>query len=147
MHGHKVMCLFYPRLHLATKYVCKSQKDSLKETMTTTNPKPGVTPENKPLLPISDLLYVDNDVSKTVSSISNKMDRAVTDGLQKVKETEHERVKKVIMEEIDQLAQKQDKTNEEIKRRVAELQSLRESNLVVAGAVSGLRKILNEVSG
>lgn len=107
----------------------------------TQKPTPGSS--KTPLLPITDLLG--QDISSTASSISSNLDRAVTDGLQKAKSTENERVTTIINEEITQLAQKQENNNEEIRKRVADLQSLREKNLVVAGAVSGLRKILESI--
>lgn len=96
-----------------------------------------------PLLPISDLLS--EDVSSTASTISNKVDLAVTDGLQKMKETENEKVVSIIKKEMSHLVQLQEKNNEDIKKKAAELQGIRENNLVVSGAVSGLKKVLKEI--
>lgn len=107
-------------------------------------PKSTSVSKKTPLLPIADLLS--QDISNTASSISSNLDKAVTSGLQKAKTTENERVSTIINNEITQLNQKQDKINDEIKKKVAELQSLREKNLVVAGAVSGLRSILDNIN-
>ena len=97
-----------------------------------------------PLLPITDLLT--SDVSTSVSEITKKVDFAVTSELKKVQDTEHEKIQKVLKDEITRLTETQTKNNDEIKKRVTELQSIRENNLVVAGAVSGLKKVLGDLS-
>lgn len=97
-----------------------------------------------PLLPITDLLT--SGVSTSVSEITKKVDSAVTSELKKVQDTEHEKIQKVLKDEITRLTETQTKNNDEIKKRVTELQSIRENNLVVAGAVSGLKKVLGDLS-
>lgn len=47
----------------------------------------------------------------------------------------------IIDNELESLAKIQDSNNEEIKKRLAEIQRLRENNLLVVGAVGGLKKI------
>ena len=108
--------------------------------MSSSESKSSVT---TPLLPISDLLS--EDVSSTASTISNKVDLAVSDGLKKMKDKENEKVSSIIRKEIAHLVQLQEKNNNDIKTKAAELQGIRENNLVVSGAVSGLKKVLKEI--
>lgn len=100
--------------------------------------------KESPLLPITDLMS--NDVSKTVSFVSERVDRAVSEGMTKVKGEESERILNILTDEISKLSTTQEKNNEEIKKRVADVQSLRENNLVIAGAVSGLKKMVQEIN-
>lgn len=93
-----------------------------------------------PLLPISDLLT--DDVSGTASSISDKVDRVVMDGMKKIKVDEGSRIVDIINKEIETLTKSQEKNNEEHNKRVKEIQTIREHNLVISGAVSGLKKVL-----
>ena len=51
----------------------------------------------------------------------------------------------VIDREIANLDAIQSKNNEEIKKRLTEIQSLRENNLVVVGALGGLKKIREQL--
>jgi hypothetical protein len=97
----------------------------------------------KPLLPIADLLSPD---ISTASSISDKVDCAVKEGLKKVKAGENDRVTRILEDEIAELLLAQEKNNDEIRKRALDLQTLKEKNLVVAGAVSGLRKVLKNVA-
>lgn len=140
------MCLCCPRLYLSAKYVYGSQVDT-RGTISTiimeTSKNSSHETTSTPLLPISDL--ISSDISNTASDISTKVDLAVADGLQKAKGKENDRVTSIIRGELEQLTQTQAKNNEEIKKKASELQSLRENNLVVAGAVSGLRKVLDGV--
>ncbi len=101
-------------------------------------------PKDSPLLPITDLLS--SDVTKTASFVSDKVDLLVSDGMNKVKTEESSRILKIITDEIGKLSTTQDKNNEEIKKRMSDLQALRENNLVIAGAVSGLKKMAQEIN-
>ncbi|CAM9204977.1 unnamed protein product [Pylaiella littoralis] len=51
----------------------------------------------------------------------------------------------LIESEISHLTGVQATNNDEIKKRLTEIQALRESNLVVAGALGGLRKIKDKL--
>lgn len=96
-----------------------------------------------PLLPISDLLS--DGIPRTTSSISEKMDQVVTDGMKKVKGEEGARIVDIINGEIATLTKSHDRNNEEYNKRVKEIQAIREQNLVISGAVSGLKKILASI--
>ena len=96
-----------------------------------------------PLLPISDLLS--DEMSPTTSSISEKVDRVVSDGMKKIKGDEGSRIVDIINAEIETLTKSQDKNNEEHNKRVKEIQTIREHNLVISGAVSGLKKVLESI--
>lgn len=93
-----------------------------------------------PLLPITDLLS--DEVSPTASSISEKVNRVVSDGMKKIRGDEGSRVVDIINAEIETLTKSQEKNNEEHNKRVKEIQTIREHNLVISGAVSGLKKVL-----
>ncbi|CAM9555172.1 unnamed protein product [Ectocarpus sp. 8 AP-2014] len=54
-------------------------------------------------------------------------------------------VLEIIESELGSLAKIQTSNNEEIKKRLTEIQSYRESNLVVVGAISGLKKIREKI--
>ncbi|CAN0247540.1 unnamed protein product [Ectocarpus sp. 6 AP-2014] len=54
-------------------------------------------------------------------------------------------VLEIIESELGSLAKVQTSNNEEIKKRLTEIQSFRESNLVVVGAISGLKKIREKI--
>ena len=96
-----------------------------------------------PLLPIADLLS--DEISTTASSISEKVDRVVTEGMEKIKGGEGARIVDIINGEIVRLTKSQEKNNEEHNKRVKEIQTIREQNLVISGAVSGLKKILTSI--
>lgn len=64
--------------------------------------------------------------SADVSQLRKPSDRAVFDSIDS---------------EINSLVTIQASNNDEIKKRMTEIQSLRESNLVVVGAIRGLKKI------
>lgn len=96
-----------------------------------------------PLLPITDLLS--DEMPRTASSISEEVDRVVTDGLKKVKGDEGARIVDIITGEIETLIKSQERNNEEHNKRIKEMQVIREKNLVISGAVSGLKKILASI--
>ena len=97
-----------------------------------------------PLLPVSDLLS--DDMSGASSSISERVDRVVSDGMKKIRGDEGSRIVDIINEEIATLTKSHDKNNEEHNKRVKEIQSIREQNLVISGAVTGLKKVLVSIA-
>ncbi|CAN0370567.1 unnamed protein product [Ectocarpus sp. 12 AP-2014] len=54
-------------------------------------------------------------------------------------------VLEIIEGELDSLSKIQTSNKEEIKKRLTEIQSLRENNLVVVGAIGGLKKIREKI--
>lgn len=54
-------------------------------------------------------------------------------------------VLEIIQSELDSLTKIQTSNNEEIKKRLTEIQGFRENNLVVVGAIGGLKKIREKI--
>ena len=54
-------------------------------------------------------------------------------------------VLEIIESELDSLTKIQTFNNEEIKKRLTEIQSFRENNLVVVGAIGGLKKMRQKI--
>jgi len=54
-------------------------------------------------------------------------------------------VEEIIESELCSLTKIQTSNNEEIKKRLTEIQSFRENNLVVVGAIGGLKKIREKI--
>ncbi|CAN0448788.1 unnamed protein product [Ectocarpus sp. 12 AP-2014] len=54
-------------------------------------------------------------------------------------------VLEIIDGELDSLSKMQTSNKEEIKKRLTEIQSFRENNLVVVGAIGGLKKIREKI--
>ncbi len=94
--------------------------------------------EKYPLLPVPDLLLRDasSDDDAGAKSRPDASD---------VSEAEKRRATSVIRAEMEHLTRTQERNNDEIKKRASDLQALRENNLVVAGAVSGLKKVLRDL--
>lgn len=55
--------------------------------------------------------------------------------------SKRESTPELIDKELESLVKIQDSNNEEIKKRLTDIQRLRENNLLVVGAISGLKKI------
>ncbi|CAM9101276.1 unnamed protein product [Ectocarpus sp. 8 AP-2014] len=51
----------------------------------------------------------------------------------------------MIQSELDSLSKIQTSNNEEIKKRLTEIQTFRENNLVVVGAIGGLKKLMEKM--
>lgn len=91
-----------------------------------------------PLIPMSEMF------TPTTTADSSKDSHLPTGHQQHVQQPQKGSLSyslELIDNEITSLDAIQSKNNEEIKKRLADIQSLRENNLVVVGAIGGLKKI------
>jgi len=92
---------------------------------------------SSPLLPISELCQ---SSTKEHSSV-DKINKMMTDEISNIQKAEKESILKKIDVETKTLVGKQEEIQAEIQKRVTEVQTLKENNLVLAGAISSLKKI------
>lgn len=71
----------------------------------------------------------------------DKMNTMVSEEMNSIKKAERSRWESIIDSEIKTLIGTQEKTTEEIKKKLTEIQTLKEHNLVISGAISGLKKV------
>lgn len=93
-------------------------------------------PTHTPLIPMSEM-FTTSTTSETHKDIRQPVDQHQ----QNPKKGSLAYSTEVIDSEIANLTSIQSNNNEEIKKRLADIQSLRENNLVVVGALGGLKKI------
>ena len=95
----------------------------------------GVSKQQNPLIPMSDIFsppstsLCNKDIQKQIKSPIAQSDPAPSSVLD------------MIDREVENLKKIQSDNNEEIKKRLTDIQSLRENNLVVVGALGGLKKL------
>ena len=87
-----------------------------------------------PLIPMSEMFATSTDVNKDIHQPVNQQQQGSKKG-------SRSHSMEVIDLEIANLTEIQSNNNEEIKKRLTDIQSLRENNLVVVGAIGGLKKI------
>ena len=92
---------------------------------------------SSPLLPISELC----SSSVQDNLVADKLNKMMSDEVARVHKTEKDSVIQKIDDELKRLNETQEKTTSEIKKRVTEVQSLKDNNLVIAGAAAALKKI------
>jgi len=94
----------------------------------------GISKQN-PLIPMSDIF------SPPSTSQYNKDSRKQIDSPAAQSQPANPSVLDLMDKEIANLQKIQADNNEEIKKRLTDIQSLRENNLVVVGALGGLKKL------
>ena len=94
----------------------------------------------------------DSDVSgkNSLTPVSEMFASATAAETQKVAEMSSKKgtlsyAQEMIGLEIDKLQHIQSENNEEIKKRLKDIQGLRENNLVVAGAIGGLKNVKEKI--
>lgn len=93
-------------------------------------------PTHTPLIPMSEMF-----ATSTASEVNKDTHQPVDQQQQRSKKGSLSYSMEVIDLEIANLTSIQSNNNEEIKKRLTDIQSLRENNLVVVGAIGGLKKI------
>ena len=99
---------------------------------------------NNPLLPVADLMS--QEIPGPSSSISESVDKAVAESLKKAKGSETERIRTIMNDEISRMSTVQEQNNEEIRKKASDLQVLKDKNLVLAGAISSLKKVMESIA-
>lgn len=93
----------------------------------------GVSSQN-PLIPMSEM-FMSNTATENKKDARQHADQQVT------KKGSMSYAQEMIDNEIASLQKVQSNNNEEIKKRLTDIQALRENNLLVVGALGGLKKI------
>lgn len=90
------------------------------------------TTNNTPLIPMSEMFMSSTAENKEIRQPAEQ---------QLSKRASPSYAPELIDKELESLVKIQDSNNEEIKKRLTDIQRLRENNLLVVGAISGLKKI------
>lgn len=99
-----------------------------------------------PLIPMSEMFTSNAATNTTTAATAGPADAAAATSnteqqQQGLRKGSRAYSLELIDNEIENLSSIQSKNNEEIKKRLTDIQSLRENNLVVAGALGGLKKL------
>ena len=97
-----------------------------------------------PLIPMSEMFASNTTTAATAASTATAATAATassTEQQQALRKGSRAYSLELIDNEIENLSSIQSKNNEEIKKRLTDIQSLRENNLVVVGALGGLKKL------
>lgn len=95
-----------------------------------------IDPTHTPLIPMSEILMSGTNESSGPRQPPEQ---------QSSKTTSSSHVLEIIESDLKSLSNIKNSNNEEIKKKLTEIQSLRENNLVVVGAIGGLQKIKEKV--